>query len=210
MSDASNAERQAPAAERNKGPILDVLVRELPARAAVLEIASGTGQHVMHFAEHLPEHVFFPTDPSSEARASVEARRVRMALANVRPVERLDVTEPGWEAPWVGRTDAIVCINMVQVAPLEASRALFEGASRCLVAGAPLVMYGPFKFDGVFLAPGNAAFDASLSSQNAGWGVSDARVLGREAERAGFSVAEPIVMPQNNHVLVFRRVAEGS
>ncbi len=202
--------QHSPAAERNKDPILEVLRRELRPGARVLEIASGTGQHVMHFAEHLPAHVFCPSDPSSAARTSIEARHLEKALGNVKPVENLDVMEPGWESGWVGCIDSIVCINMVQVAPIEASRALFEGAARCLAPGAALIMYGPFQFDGVFRVPSNAEFDASLASRNPSWGVRDAVRLGREAMASGFLMAAPEEMPQNNHVLVFRRRGETS
>ncbi len=207
------SQRHSPAADRNREPLSKVLERELPPRGLVLELASGTGQHVVYFAQRLSSHVFQPSDPSAEARESVEAYRAAHALENVRPVLAIDVLSPGWEAPFVGVVDAIVCINMVQVAPKEASRALFEGARRILGergAASPLVLYGPYRFGGKFLAESNAAFDASLRERNPAWGVRDADELAEEARAAGLVASPPIAMPAQNHVLVFRPAARAS
>lgn len=196
--------RFSDAAERNKGPILDVLRRVLPARGRVLEIASGSGQHIVHFAAALPDLAFQPSDPSAEARASVALTASEAGLTNVAPPIELDVL-----ASELPPTDAIICINMIHIAPAAATAALFAGAARSLGPGAPLVIYGPFRFDGVFSAPSNAAFDADLRRRNPEWGVRDTRDILEIASREGFDAEPPIEMPANNHVLVFRRRAPG-
>lgn len=193
--------RVAPAAERNKEPIAEVLARVLPERGTVLEIASGTGQHAVHFARRFPALRFVPSDPTDEALASIEAHRAEAGLDNLAPAERLDVLEPGWER----EVDAIVCINMIHISPFEATLALFEGAARCLALGSALVLYGPYRFGGRFLAESNAAFDASLRERDARWGVRDVEELARVAHDTGFALEEPIAMPANNHVIVARR-----
>lgn len=190
------------ASRRNEIPIGDVLVTTLPARGVVLELASGSGQHVVAFARRLPDRVFRPSDPSAEARASIDAYVAESGLANVEPARAIDVCVPGWEEP----VDAILNINMVHIAPWAASLALFRGAARCLGPGAPLVLYGPYRFGGV-IVPSNAAFDEDLRSRNPLWGVREYEDLRRAAAEAGFDADPPIALPANNHVLVFRRRA---
>jgi SAM-dependent methyltransferase len=193
--------RVAPAAERNKEPIAEALARILPERGTVLEIASGTGQHAVHFARRFPSLHFVPSDPTDDALLSIEAHRAEAGLDNLAPACRLDVLEPGWER----EVDAILCINMIHISPFDATLALFAGAARCLRGGAPLVLYGPYRFGGRFLAESNAAFDASLRERDARWGVRDVDELHRVAGETGFAIEEPIAMPANNHVLVARR-----
>jgi cyclopropane fatty-acyl-phospholipid synthase-like methyltransferase len=195
--------RAAPAAERNKEPIAEALARILPERGTVLEIASGTGQHAAHFAGRFPGLRFVPTDAAPDALASIEAHRAEAGLDNLAPAERLDVLEPGWER----EVDAIVCINMIHISPFEATLALFAGAARCLAPSSPLVLYGPYRFGGRFLAESNAVFDASLRERDARWGVRDVDELARVARDSGFALEEPLAMPANNHVLVARRGA---
>ncbi|NUP05491.1 MAG: DUF938 domain-containing protein [Polyangiaceae bacterium] len=193
----------APAADRNKGPIADVLRRLLPDRGVVLEIASGTGQHAAHFAATFPDVVFRPSDPSAEARASIDAYVREVGLPNLEPPVALDVRVPGWEQP----VDVVLCINMIHIAPWTAAEALFDGASRCLTPGrGRLVLYGPYRFHGAFTAPSNEAFDESLRSRDPSWGVRDVDDLDVLAKRTGFVRTETIAMPANNHVLVFDRV----
>jgi SAM-dependent methyltransferase len=192
-----------PAPERNKEPIAEVLARVLPPRGTVLEIASGTGQHVAYFAQRFPALRFVPTDPSAEERASIDAHRAELGLDNVAPAERVDVLEDGWERP----VDAILCSNMIHIAPFEATTGLFRGAARCLAPGAPLVLYGPFRFGGAFTAESNADFDASLRARDARWGVRDVDDVARVAAAHGFTLEAPIPMPANNHVIVARREA---
>lgn len=195
-----DARRHAPATERNRLPILDVLRRVLPATGTVLEVASGTGQHAVFLAQALPGLVWQPSDPDPELRASIAAWRAAAGPANLRDPLALDAADAGWP---VERADAVVCINMIHIAPWEAALGLFAGAARLLGAGAPLVLYGPFRQDGRHTSPGNAAFDDGLKARNPAWGVRD---LG-EVERAatGFALAETIGMPANNLTVVLRR-----
>jgi cyclopropane fatty-acyl-phospholipid synthase-like methyltransferase len=197
--------RHAPATQRNKQFLLDVLRRVLAGRRDVLEIASGTGEHAVFFAAEMPWVHWQPSDADADARASVEAHRAEAALPNLAPVRFIDVTRGDWG---VVRADAIVCINMIHIAPWSAAEGLFRGAARLLPEGAPLVLYGPFRFGGQFTAPSNEAFDASLRERDPAWGVRDLDDVTALAERAGFTRSEVIVMPANNHTLVFHRAPE--
>ncbi|HEX6997860.1 MAG TPA: DUF938 domain-containing protein [Gammaproteobacteria bacterium] len=193
---------ESPAAERNKQPILEVLERVLPPRGLVLEVASGTGQHVVHFARALPELEWQPTEPDEALRAALERRRAAAALPNVREAVALDVTRRPWP---VAQAAAVVCINMIHIAPWAAAEGLFAGAAEVLAAGAPLVLYGPFMIDGRHTAPSNEAFDASLRARDPAWGVRDLRDVRALAGRCGFAFAERVAMPANNLTVVFRR-----
>jgi SAM-dependent methyltransferase len=194
--------QHAPAAERNRAPILEVLARVLPRRGLVLEIASGTGQHAVWFARHLRALTWQPSDADPSALASIAAWAADDALPNLRPPLHLDVTAPAWP---VDAADAVVCINMIHIAPWAAARALVTGAARVLRPGGVLCTYGPYRFDGAFTAPSNAAFDASLRARNPAWGVRDVRDLEAAAAAVGLALAETVALPANNHVLVFRR-----
>jgi len=195
--------RQAPAAERNKDPILDVLRQVLPERGLVLEIASGTGQHVVHFASALPALSWQPSDPDAESLDSIAAYVAASGLANMAAPMALDARGSDWP---IERADAVVCINMIHIAPWSAAEGLFRGAAGLLDNGQPLVLYGPYKRGGEHTAPSNADFDASLKHRNAEWGVRD---LDNEvtplAERNGFRLEQVVEMPANNLTVVFRR-----
>jgi SAM-dependent methyltransferase len=192
----------SPAAERNKQPILDVLTRVLPARGTVLEVASGTGQHAVHFARALDTLIWQPTEPDSASRAALAARVSTAGLANLRAPEPFDVMD---EAAPVVEYAAIVCINMIHIAPWSATEALFRHAERLLPPGAPLILYGPYKIDGRHTAPSNEAFDASLRSRDARWGVRDLSDVSAVAAARGFDFRELVPMPANNFVVVFVR-----
>jgi SAM-dependent methyltransferase len=191
----------APATERNREPIRLVLARELPASGAVLEIASGSGEHAVAFARAFPGVTWQPTDPDERALASIAAWRAEAALPNLAPPLQLDVTAP-WPAV---RADAMVCINMVHIAPWDAALALFAGAGRLLAPGALLFMYGPYRFGGAFTSPSNEAFDASLRARDPRWGVRDVDDLGAAAAEHGLALRDTVALPANNHALVFRR-----
>ncbi len=195
--------RHAPAADRNAAPLLAVLREVLPARGDVLEIASGSGQHGVTFAQALPAITWQPTDADPAALASIAAWRDEAGLPNLRAPLALDVTG-AW--PRV-HADAIVCINMIHIAPWATALALLDGAARLLAPGAPLVTYGPYRFAGVFTAPSNADFDRSLRGRDAAWGVRDVRDLAAEAEARGLALRRIVALPANNHVLVFARAA---
>jgi SAM-dependent methyltransferase len=190
------------AAERNKGPILEVLRDMLPARGTVLEIASGTGQHVAHFAAALAGLTWLPSDPDPERRATISARLAAVPLPNVLAPLALDVRTEPWPVP--GPVDAIVCINMIHIAAEAATAALIGGAGRWLAAAGVLVLYGPFKQNGRHTAPSNAAFDASLRAENPAWGIRDLDEVTRLAATAGFARSAVVPMPANNLSVVFK------
>lgn len=203
MSKSSGVALEAPAAERNKDAILEVLARVLPDSGTVLEIASGTGQHVAHFARTLTRLDWQPSDPDPAMLESIDAHRARAALSNVAGAVRLDVCESEWP---ITRADAVLCINMIHIAPWAATPALFDGAARMLESAAPLVLYGPFRRHGRHTAPSNEAFDASLKARNADWGVRDLeQEIVPAAVRAGLSLGEVVPMPANNFCVVFAR-----
>ena len=191
-----------PAAERNKGPILAVLQCVLPPAGVVLEIGSGTGQHVVHFARALPQLTWQPSDPDPEFRESVSLWLAQAALANVKPPLDIDVCRRSWP---VKRADAVISINMIHVAPQEATPALISGAAGLLSAGGVLFLYGPYRRYGQHTAPSNETFDAQLRAQNPEWGLRDVEEVERLAREGGFGTAEVIGMPANNFSLVFRR-----
>ena len=197
-----NLRQHAPAAERNREPILAVLERVLPASGTVLEIASGTGQHAIHFAAALPKLVWQPSDPGEDARASIAAWTAHSGLANVRAPLALDVRDASWG---IDAAAAIVCINMIHISPWESAQALIGGAGRLLQTGGVLFLYGPYRRGGAHTAPSNAAFDAQLRSRDPSWGVRDMEDMVALADAAGFDSDEPVEMPANNFCLVFRK-----
>lgn len=207
MSDATPpvarpARRQAPATERNRDAILDVLRRVLPPTGLVLEIASGTGQHAVHFAAALPGVTWQPSDPDGDSRESIAAWTAHAGLGNVKAPLALDVTQTPWP---VQQADAVVCINMIHIAPWAAAQALIAGAGRVLGDGGVLYLYGPYRRDGAHTAPSNAAFDAQLRASNADWGVRDMEAVIALGEAAGFRCDEPVPMPANNFSLILRK-----
>ncbi len=193
----------APAAARNRGPILDVMRDVLPAEGLVLEIASGTGEHVIHLATHLPKLQFQPSDLDPDARRSIAAWIDEAGLGNVRAPIALDASASVWP---VAQADAILCVNMIHISPWVATEGLFAGARALLPPGAPLCLYGPYKRDGAHVAPSNVAFDAGLRAQNAAWGVRDLEAVAACAAAAGFGEPQVIAMPANNLSVIFRRV----
>jgi SAM-dependent methyltransferase len=190
--------RQAPAAARNRDPILDVLRPHLPALGLVLEVASGSGEHTAHFAEALPHLTFQPSDPDADARASIDAWTE--GLANVRPAVMLDAGAATWP---IEQADAIVCINMIHIAPWDAAVGLIRGAARRLPAGGTLFLYGPYIRPGVTTAPGNSAFDRDLRARNPAWGLRDLDAVATLATQHGFLPPQIVEMPANNLSLVF-------
>ncbi len=192
--------QHAPATTRNREPIRDVLARELPAAGLVLEIASGSGEHAVFFAQSFPDLTWQPSDPSPTAVASIAAYRADAPLPNLAAPIELDVTQP---CP-LSHADAIVCINMVHIAPWSAALALFSLAGRILPSGALLYLYGPYLFDGQ-TAPSNEQFDASLRARDPAWGVRDVRDLTTAAHAEGLTLRGAVSMPANNHSLLFRR-----
>jgi SAM-dependent methyltransferase len=192
----------APAAARNRGPILDVLREALPPSGLVLEIASGTGEHVAHFAAALPDLTFQPSDPGAPERASILGWIAASGAKNILAPLALDAAALPWP---VSTADAILCINMIHISPWAATEGLFDNAARLLPDGGPLVLYGAYKRGGAPAAPGNVAFDEMLRRQNPEWGVRDLETVAALAARSGFGAPRIVEMPANNLSVVFRR-----
>ncbi len=192
----------SPAATRNRGPILAVLARVLPEEGTVLEIASGSGQHVVFFADALPRLRFVPSDPDPSARDSIEAHRAEAGLPNVAPALALDVRHTPWP---IAACDAIVAINMVHISPWEATLGLLAGAAERLAPGAPLVLYGPYRVGGVHTAESNERFDEGLRARDPAWGVRDVEAVLAAGAPHGFVESDRVAMPANNLTLVLRR-----
>jgi len=192
----------APSAQRNREPILAVLRKVLPASGLVLEIASGSGEHAVHFAAALPGLSFQPSDASPEARASIDAWAREVALQNLLPALPLDAAARNWP---IAAADAVICINMIHISPWAATEGLIAEAARLLPPGGPLYLYGPYRQRGVPLAPSNAAFDASLRQRDPQWGLRELDSVAALAESSGFGAPEVTAMPANNLSVVFRR-----
>jgi SAM-dependent methyltransferase len=191
----------AAATERNRDPILEVLRRVLPPAGLVLEIASGTGQHVAHFAPALPALRWQPSDASTAHLESIRAWSAASGADNIAAPLLLDVERLPWP---VAHADAIVNINMIHIAPWSAAEALFRGATRLLPAAGLLYLYGPFKRGGQHTAPSNQRFDERLRGEDPRWGVRDLDELAVLAASVGFGPAEIVAMPANNLSLVYR------
>jgi len=200
------AKQSAPAAERNAGPILAVLERVLPGDGLVLEVASGTGQHAAFMAAALPAVTWQPSDVDPAALDSIAAWVADAKLSNLRPPIALDVTAEPWP---IAAAAAVVCINMLHIAPWPAALALLRGAARVLGRSGRLYTYGPYRIGGSFTAPSNVAFDESLRRRNPTWGVRDIRDLEAAATAAGLALAEVVPMPANNHSLIFTPLDRG-
>ena len=195
--------RRAPATERNREPIAAVLREVLPAQGLVLEVASGTGEHAAHFARLFRQLDWQPTDPDPDALTSIEAWAADAGLPNLRPPVELDAAGDTWP---IERADALLCVNMVHISPWSATLGLLRGAARLLPAGAPLILYGPYRRSGVPTAPSNEAFDESLKARDPEWGLRLLEDVTAEAEKAGFTLERVVEMPANNVTLVFRRI----
>jgi SAM-dependent methyltransferase len=207
---ASDGRLDAPAFHRNHEAIWAAIAEFLLRRCGdVLEIGSGTGQHVIAYARRTPKLDWWPSDISPAHLASIAAWQSYASLANVRAPQRIDLADPNWT--WVsdgkatGKLAAILCINVLHISPWRVSENLMRGAGRLLVSGGRLMAYGPFMRDGLHIAPSNAAFDQSLRTENPEWGVRDVRDLHAAAEAAGLKLVDIATMPANNLVLTFAR-----
>ncbi|MDD2547409.1 MAG: DUF938 domain-containing protein [Burkholderiaceae bacterium] len=204
-------ERQtSPAAERNQGPILQVLQALLPPQGAALELASGTGQHVACFAAALPGWTWQPSDAHTDLFGSIAAWCANLPAARVRPPVRLDVRAPQWPAEGPAFStpfDLVYCANLLHIAPWACCAGLMQGAARHLAPQGMLVTYGPYREDGVPTAPGNLAFDASLRSQHPEWGLRRREDAEAVAAQAGLHLAARHALPANNLLLIWQRPA---
>lgn len=188
------------APERNKQPILEVLQRALPAAGTLLELASGTGQHAVYFAQHLPGWTIQPSDVEPENLASIAAYRLEADLPNLREPVRLDVADATWPT-----ASAVFNANLIHIAPWQAALDLLRGAARQLAPGHKLVLYGPFKIGGAHTAPSNQSFDDSLRARDPSWGVRDLEAVVSVAAGHGLLLEERVEMPANNQTLIFTR-----
>ena len=194
--------QSSPASERNRDPIVEVLRGVLPDRGLVLEIASGSGEHAVHFAARFPKLLWQPSDPEPVALRSIEAWRAESGLFNLLPPVSLDVRASQWPVP---EAEALLCINMIHISPWGATAALMRGAARTLSPGSPFYIYGPFVREGVDTAPSNLAFDMDLKSRNPEWGLRDLDSVSAEALAHGFTLEQVVTMPANNLSIVYRK-----
>ncbi len=201
----TNERRSAPHVARNAEPIAEVLRAVLPDSGLVLEIASGTGEHALHFARVFPHLLWQPTDCDPVALRSVDAWRGAADLPNLLAPLPLDVVAERWP---IEAADAILCINMIHISPWSATEGLMRGAGKLLAPGAPLYLYGAYRQDGVEFAPSNDAFDQSLRSRNPEWGVRRLEDVVAEAERHGLALESVTSMPANNLSVVLRRAED--
>lgn len=194
--------RSAPAALRNREPIAEVLRDWLPETGLVLEVASGSGEHAVFFAERFPGLDWQPSDIHPDALRSIAAWVRAAKLPNLRAPIELNAASPDWAAD---RADALVSINMVHISPWAAALGLLDGAARVLGPGAPLILYGPWITDAQVTAPSNLDFDADLKRRDPEWGLRNVENFAAEADRHGFDLVEQRPMPANNMMLLFRR-----
>jgi SAM-dependent methyltransferase len=193
----------APAAVRNRGPILEVLKSRLPTSGAVLEIAAGTGEHAVYYAAAFPGLRWQPTDPDPDALRSIEAWRQHAALPNLSPARQLDAADP---AAWlVEPADVVININMIHITPWAVTQGLLAGAGRILRSGGILFLYGPYIEPDVETVPSNLAFDRSLRSRDPEWGIRRLDDVTRLAAEHGLKLSERIAMPANNLALFIRK-----
>ncbi len=192
----------APAAARNRDLIANVLRDVLPESGLVLELASGTGEHAVHFAQAFPDLEWQPSDPDEAARASIAAWRKSEELGNVREPLEINAASADWG---IDAADAMVCINMIHISPWRSAEGLFAGAARLLPQGAPLVLYGPYLEDGVPTAQSNLAFDESLKARNPEWGIRRLEDVDALAQSHGLERVGRVEMPANNLTVIYRK-----
>ena len=206
MDNFEDLRRYAPATERNREPILAILQQVLPPTGTILEISSGTGEHAVFMAPQLAPRYWLPSDPNPDARASIAAWQQFAQCDNIYPPLDLDASSSEWLVSSKQPITAIVNINMIHIAPKAAYLGLLAGAKRVLPIDGILYLYGPFKQGGVHTAPSNAAFDASLQSQNPEWGIRDLEEIITVAHSYYLELQQVYPMPANNLSVVFKVV----
>jgi len=200
----------SPAAERNKEAILEVLLRVLPPQGLALEIASGSGQHVVSFAGKMPGWTWQPSDLQDASLASINALAAQASVVNLLPAITLDVLALDWPLPTaMQRLDAMLCVNMLHASPWATCSGLMQGAARHLAPQGRLVTYGPYRVSGLATAASNLAFDADLRARNPAWGLRQLDEVELAARQAGLMLIDTISMPANNLMLVFVRMPGG-
>jgi hypothetical protein len=198
---AAGARRSAPAVLRNREYIAEALREWLPERGLVLEVASGTGEHSIYFAERFSGLDWQPSDTDRDALGSIASWRDASGLPNVRPPLDLDAAAQQWP---IERADAVLNINMVHISPWAAALGLLDGAARVLTRGGPLILYGPWLKDDIATASSNLAFDRDLKSRNPEWGLRRVQNFAAAAEERGLRLEQTRAMPANNLMLLLR------
>jgi len=219
MNRANDLRQYAPATQRNREPILEILLQVLPSTGTILEVASGSGEHAVFFAPYLTPRKWLPSDPNPISRDSIIAWSAHFSSHNLYPPIDLDVRAPIWSvekeasSEWLDHREldnspirAIVSINMIHISPWSASLGLMAGANRILSPGGILYLYGPYKKGGKHTSPSNAAFDESLRAQNPEWGIRDLDEVVAAADTQHLTLLETYQMPANNFSVVFQRV----
>ena len=221
----AGSRRSAPAALRNREPIAEVLSDWLPQEGLVLEIASGTGEHAVHFAKRFPNLQWQPSDIHEDALRSISAWAEESGLPNLRAPVVLDASSATWP---IAKADAIVSIkmdsdscddpkpaekggfdvvlnlNMVHISPWNAALGLLNGAARVLKRGGALILYGPWLKEDIQTAPSNLEFDRQLRERDPDWGLRRVEDFEAEAAKRGFILEQVRQMPANNLMLLFR------
>jgi hypothetical protein len=201
-----NLKQYAPATQRNREYILEVLLGVLPASGNILEIASGTGEHCIFFAPAFSPRQWIPSDPNPMARDSIEAWRKESLIDNILSPVNINAEDEQWDIEKHNlNITTIVNINMIHISPWKACLGLMEGAKRILSSGGILYLYGPYKQEGKHTAPSNESFDQSLRSQNPEWGVRNLEDVIKVAENQGLIFKEKIEMPANNLSVIFKK-----
>lgn len=199
--------REAPSATRNAGPIAEVLARVLPAQGTVLEIASGTGQHIAQFAARWPGVHWQPSDANSQNFASITAWTDEQNAPNLAAPVVLDACAPGWSATWPDR-DVITLTNLLHLISTPEAEILLAETAQALTPGGVFCLYGPFRQNGVLVSEGDRNFDASLRAQDPAIGYKDIEWVEQVLGAHGLNRVELIEMPANNLMLVTRRAAD--
>lgn len=201
-----DARKYAPATERNREPILEVLKRVLPPQGNILEIASGTGEHAIFFASRLAPCLWIPSDRDPLLRDSITAWKESREIDNLTAPLAINASESQWVIETTEiKINAIVNINMIHISPWESCLGLMAGAGRILSSRGILYLYGPYKRGGKHTAPSNASFDLSLRGSNSSWGVRNLEDVVEVAKAAGLALQEIVAMPANNLSVIFQR-----
>lgn len=194
--------KHAPASQRNRVPIADVLEGVLPNEGTVLEISSGSGEHAMYFAARFPHLIWQPSDVDPDALESIRAWADEASLKNLREPLALNVTDDSWP---IAAAAAVLNMNMIHISPWETCVGLMKGAGRLLAPGKLLYIYGPMIIDGRETAPSNVRFDESLRTRNPSWGIRHLSAVEAQASANDFQLTKTVDMPANNVSLIFTK-----
>jgi len=202
----NDARKFSPSVQRNRDVIRDVFLELMPNKGHALEIASGSGEHVVHIASKAPNLIWHGGDPDQDSRHSLTAWIEHSQLSNLMPPHDIDVTNDHWGISEERHYDIILSINMIHIAPFKAATGLFTGVKRRLTKEGKLFLYGPFMHNGEHTSPSNIAFDQSLRTRNPMWGVRDLDLeIIPLAKKHDLQIDQIRKMPANNLVVTFKR-----